>query len=253
MYSNELHLHTLQIFNRFSEEITRLYLKLTQRRFPLSLPLCSQNCYNNTHTHTEGYYDPRDQPSVLVTSPGSPDRLLLSNGASLYQAHTHPPHHQHQRAPHHPLQQHQHQSDHHHSAGQPRYRLLPNQPPAVDPNVGGKVQLKLGYDATSLQLVITLIGASALTLRADGFARNPYARVYLLPDRSEKSKRRTKTAAGTTEPLWGQSFRYCGFRRMDLCNRLIEVSGTIWWICGWELSETWRIIRRCMVFTLVNY
>lgn len=89
--------------------------------------------------------------------------------------------------------------------------------------MGGRIQIKLGYDPTNLQLVVTVIGASGLTLRANGTARNPYAKVYLLPDRSEKSKRRTKTLANTNEPRWGQIFRYSGYRRMDLCNRLIEV------------------------------
>lgn len=153
---------------------------------------------------------------------------MLINGAPLYQGY-HPHHsasHQHHQPHHH---QQPHQTNYHpaftnpHIGGGHRYRLLPGQPPVADANVGGKLQVKMGYDPTNQQLVVTVICASALTLRADGSARNPYAKVYLLPDRSEKSKRRTKTLASTNEPRWGQIFRYNGYRRMDLCNRLIEV------------------------------
>lgn len=103
----------------------------------------------------------------------------------------------------------------------------------VDANVGGRIQVKMGYEPQNLQLVVTVIGASGLTLRCDGSPRNPYAKVYLLPDRSERSKRRTKTLANTNEPRWGQIFRYNGYRRVDLCNRLIEVCGGGSLTCSW--------------------
>lgn len=51
------------------------------------------------------------------------------------------------------------------------------------------------------------------------------SQICLLPDRSEKSKRRTKTLALTNDPRWGQTFVYEGLRRADLNNRLFEVSG----------------------------
>jgi len=47
--------------------------------------------------------------------------------------------------------------------------------------------------------------------------------VFLLPDRSHKSKRRTKTVGTTCEPRWGQTFVYSGLRRCDLNGRLLEV------------------------------
>lgn len=49
-------------------------------------------------------------------------------------------------------------------------------------------------------------------------------KVFLLPDRSHKSKRRTKTVGTTCEPRWGQTFVYSGLRRCDLNGRLLEVS-----------------------------
>uniref|UniRef100_A0A1B0AA56 Regulating synaptic membrane exocytosis protein 2 n=2 Tax=Glossina TaxID=7393 RepID=A0A1B0AA56_GLOPL len=87
----------------------------------------------------------------------------------------------------------------------------------------GALQMKLGYDQNTLQLIVTIVCATGLTLRQSGVARNPYAKVFLLPDRGTKSKRRTKTLANTCEPRWGQTFIYTGFRRCDLNGRLLEV------------------------------
>lgn len=53
-----------------------------------------------------------------------------------------------------------------------------------------------------------------------------YLQIFLLPDRCDKSKRRSKTLASTIDPRWGQTFVYSGLRRADLNNRYLEVS--IW-------------------------
>ncbi|XP_067615768.1 uncharacterized protein Rim isoform X3 [Eurosta solidaginis] len=97
---------------------------------------------------------------------------------------------------------------------------------ALPLTVEGRLQMKLGYDQNTLQLIVTLVCATGLTLRQSGAARNPYAKVFLLPDRGTKSKRRTKTLANTCEPRWGQTFVYSGLRRSDLTGRLLEV--TLW-------------------------
>ncbi|XP_037808534.1 uncharacterized protein LOC119601591 isoform X3 [Lucilia sericata] len=93
-------------------------------------------------------------------------------------------------------------------------------------HIEGELQMKLGYDQTTLQLIVTIVCATGLTLRQTGIARNPYAKVFLLPDRGTKSKRRTKTLANTCEPRWGQTFVYTGLRRCDLTGRYLEV--TLW-------------------------
>jgi len=80
------------------------------------------------------------KPSVMVTSPSSPERVG-------------------------------------HRQGQPR-PLRSNQP-----NVGGRLQVKLWFDAAALQLTVTVAGASGLTPRPNGQPRNPYAKLFLLPDR----------------------------------------------------------------------
>lgn len=91
-------------------------------------------------------YDRRDKPSVLVTSPSSPDRL--ASGAS---------------------------------ASSIRYsnRLTPTGQVASDSNVGGRIQIKLGFEPGTLQLILTIICATGLTYRANGATRNPYVKVSL--------------------------------------------------------------------------
>ncbi|XP_059049498.1 regulating synaptic membrane exocytosis protein 2 isoform X6 [Achroia grisella] len=122
-----------------------------------------------------------EKPSVLVTSPGSPD----------VHARRRPARHNHHNA-----------------------------------NVAGRIQLKIYFDISALQLLVTVVSASGLSPRPDGTTRCPYAKIFLLPDKSEKSKRRTKTLANTLEPRWNQTFVYCGIRITDIKKRTLEV--TVW-------------------------
>lgn len=58
-------------------------------------------------------------------------------------------------------------------------RLAPSGPVPTDANVGGRIQIKLGFDTSSLRLIVTLICAAGLTIRSNGAARNPYAKVKI--------------------------------------------------------------------------
>lgn len=51
--------------------------------------------------------------------------------------------------------------------------------PAYDPNIGGRVQVKLGFESSSLQLIVTLVCAAGLTQRSNGALRNPYGKVNI--------------------------------------------------------------------------
>ncbi|XP_015173071.1 PREDICTED: regulating synaptic membrane exocytosis protein 2 isoform X1 [Polistes dominula] len=126
----------------------------------------------------------REKPSVLVTSPGSPDL---------------------------------------NAQGRVRHGRRAT---TGNVNVGGDLQVKLLFDPVTLQLFVTVVSASALSPRPDGQPRNPYAKIFLLPDRSEKSKRRTKTLANTNDPKWNQTFAYNGIRRSELRKRALEI--TVW-------------------------
>ncbi|KAG5307869.1 RIMS2 protein, partial [Acromyrmex insinuator] len=145
-----------------------------------------------TPHHKELYDARREKPSVLVTSPGSPD--LYAQGRSRHSRH-----------------------------------------PTGNVNVGGSIQVKLGFDPVGLQLIVTIICAAGLTPKSNGQPRNPYAKVFLLPDKSEKSKRRTKTVANTNDPRWNQTFVYNGVRRSDLRKRALEI--TVWDYARYEAND----------------
>ncbi|XP_078456841.1 regulating synaptic membrane exocytosis protein 2-like [Lampetra planeri] len=92
--------------------------------------------------------------------------------------------------------------------------------------LGPQLQVKLWYDKPGEQLIVTVLGAADLPARDDGRPRNPYVKLYFLPDRSDKSKRRTKTLRKTLEPHWGQTFVFCPVRRSEFRERMLEV--TLW-------------------------
>ncbi|ESN92341.1 hypothetical protein HELRODRAFT_136923, partial [Helobdella robusta] len=80
------------------------------------------------------------------------------------------------------------------------------------------------YDIPTYQLVVTIVGAISLRPRENNILRNPYCKLYLLPDRSEKTKRRTKTVAGTLNPRWCQSFAYTPVKRRDLQSQSLQIT-----------------------------
>ncbi|XP_072266886.1 regulating synaptic membrane exocytosis protein 2 isoform X31 [Pyxicephalus adspersus] len=89
-----------------------------------------------------------------------------------------------------------------------------------------RVQIKLWYDKGGHQLIVTILGAKDLPSREDGRPRNPYVKIYFLPDRSDKNKRRTKTVKKTLEPKWNQTFIYSPVPRREFRERMLEI--TLW-------------------------
>ncbi|XP_069477586.1 regulating synaptic membrane exocytosis protein 2 isoform X12 [Ambystoma mexicanum] len=89
-----------------------------------------------------------------------------------------------------------------------------------------RVQIKLWYDKVGHQLIVTILGAKDLPSRDDGRPRNPYVKMYFLPDRSDKNKRRTKTVKKTLEPKWNQTFIYSPVHRREFRERMLEI--TLW-------------------------
>ncbi|XP_057195818.1 regulating synaptic membrane exocytosis protein 2 isoform X10 [Triplophysa rosa] len=89
-----------------------------------------------------------------------------------------------------------------------------------------RVQVKLWYDKVGHQLIVTILGAKDLSSREDGRPRNPYVKIYFLPDRSDKSKRRTKTVKKSLEPKWNQTFMYSPVHRREFRERMLEI--TLW-------------------------
>ncbi|XP_056674439.1 regulating synaptic membrane exocytosis protein 1 isoform X5 [Monodelphis domestica] len=90
----------------------------------------------------------------------------------------------------------------------------------------GQLSVKLWYDKVGHQLIVNVLQATDLPPRVDGRPRNPYVKMYFLPDRSDKSKRRTKTVKKVLEPKWNQTFLYSHVHRRDFRERMLEI--TVW-------------------------
>ncbi|XP_031820505.1 regulating synaptic membrane exocytosis protein 1 isoform X17 [Sarcophilus harrisii] len=90
----------------------------------------------------------------------------------------------------------------------------------------GQLSVKLWYDKVGHQLIVNVLQARELPPRVDGRPRNPYVKMYFLPDRSDKSKRRTKTVKKVLEPKWNQTFLYSHVHRRDFRERMLEI--TVW-------------------------
>ncbi|XP_054461648.1 regulating synaptic membrane exocytosis protein 2-like [Anoplopoma fimbria] len=89
-----------------------------------------------------------------------------------------------------------------------------------------RIQVRLWFDKVGHQLIVTVLGAKALPVRDDGRPRNPYVKIYFLPDRSDKSKRRTKTVKKSVEPRWNQTFMYSPVHRREFRDRMLQL--TVW-------------------------
>ncbi|KAM5313361.1 regulating synaptic membrane exocytosis protein 2 isoform 31-T31 [Glossophaga mutica] len=92
--------------------------------------------------------------------------------------------------------------------------------------LSGQLAIKLWFDKVGHQLIVTILGAKDLPSREDGRPRNPYVKIYFLPDRSDKNKRRTKTVKKTSEPKWNQTFIYSPVHRREFRERMLEI--TLW-------------------------
>ncbi|KAM5163847.1 regulating synaptic membrane exocytosis protein 1 isoform 2-T2 [Mantella aurantiaca] len=90
----------------------------------------------------------------------------------------------------------------------------------------GQLSVKMLYDKVEHHLIVTVLQAIDLPPRPDGRPRNPYVKMYFLPDRSDKSKRRTKTVKRSSEPKWNQTFVYSHVHRKNFRERMLEI--TVW-------------------------
>ncbi|VDM42487.1 unnamed protein product [Toxocara canis] len=92
------------------------------------------------------------------------------------------------------------------------------------------LQISLYYSVPERQLVVTVHRAVDLPPRPDGMPRNPYVKLFLLPDRSEKSRRQSAVLAETCKPIWNEPFYYHGLTEPMLMERVLEVCCfvTVW-------------------------
>ena len=85
------------------------------------------------------------------------------------------------------------------------------------------MQFSLLYLSHELEFLITIYQAIDLPPRANGTLRCPYVKMFLLPDRGEESRRESKVAYETLNPLWNECFCYFGLTGYELSKRVLEV------------------------------
>ncbi|CAF3690036.1 unnamed protein product [Rotaria sordida] len=75
-------------------------------------------------------------------------------------------------------------------------------------DISGTIELKLTYSTTTGALDILIHNCKNLTPAQKNKKSDPYVKVYLLPDRSKNSKRKTSTKKNTTDPVYDEKLRY---------------------------------------------
>ncbi|CAD6189336.1 unnamed protein product [Caenorhabditis auriculariae] len=103
---------------------------------------------------------------------------------------------------------------------------IPDHQPYGKGHIFGRIELSLVYSHQDRQLSVALERALDLPPRPDGSPRNPYVKLFLLPDRSEKSRRQSAVLAETLLPVWNDIFYYNGLTEPMVLQRVIEV--TLW-------------------------
>lgn len=88
--------------------------------------------------------------------------------------------------------------------------------------VSGRIQFSLQYDVRTEELYVHIIRcqdlASARKNRSD-----PYVKVYLLPDNTSRSKKKTAVRRKTLNPVYDETMTY-KVRRLDLPARVLSMS-----------------------------
>ncbi|KAK4310042.1 hypothetical protein Pmani_018372 [Petrolisthes manimaculis] len=86
----------------------------------------------------------------------------------------------------------------------------------------GRIELSVKYGPRS-NLVIVVHQITNLPVEEDGELPDPYVKLYLLPDRSKDSKRKTDVIKDSCNPKYDERFEYA-LPPNDLTNRTLEVN-----------------------------
>ncbi|CAD5234896.1 unnamed protein product [Bursaphelenchus xylophilus] len=103
---------------------------------------------------------------------------------------------------------------------------VPYDKPVPAGQLFGKIEVSLLYLNHEQELVVTVYHAIDLPPRPSGAPRNPFVKLFLLPDRSEESRRQSKVIYESLNPSWNECFYYYGLSAPELSMRCLEL--TVW-------------------------
>jgi len=86
----------------------------------------------------------------------------------------------------------------------------------------GRIQLSVKYGPKS-NMVVVVHKVENLPLEEDGEIPDPYVKLYLLPDKSKDSKRKTDVIKDEQNPVFDERFEY-SISQNELTHRTLEVS-----------------------------
>ncbi|CAF0847318.1 unnamed protein product [Rotaria sp. Silwood1] len=92
-----------------------------------------------------------------------------------------------------------------------------------DHDISGTIELKLSYNINTSSLDIYIKKCTDLARVKRNQTSNPYCKIYLLPDKSKASKRKTTIKKDTIEPVFNEAFRY-HLTTEDFNSRILWVS-----------------------------
>ncbi|EDO46277.1 predicted protein [Nematostella vectensis] len=125
---------------------------------------------------------------------------------------------------------------------------------SVGPSIGpsteelstrGEVKLTLKYDHGKNRLLINIIRAERLRSRYPENKTNPFVRLYLLPDRTKKTRRRTGAVRGSLAPSFNETIEYCvGLDQLKDRDLDIEVKNAR---PGLSMRRGWNSIGRTTI------
>lgn len=102
-------------------------------------------------------------------------------------------------------------------------RLLPEERYRRDRPIGGEVKVSISFAAGQLNIMI--MHARNLLPKSAGSLSDPYVKIYLTPDPSKWTKRKTKIARRTLNPTYNETFEW-QIPEEELRQREIRI--TVW-------------------------
>ncbi|KAK9512887.1 hypothetical protein O3M35_001202 [Rhynocoris fuscipes] len=109
----------------------------------------------------------------------------------------------------------------------PPSSILHHRQPSTTSSAGeaslGKIQLTLRYSVQRQRLIIIVHKIANLPLKDPSNIPDPYVKLYLLPERSKESKRKTETVKDNCNPVYDETFEYI-MSQGELTSRQLEVT-----------------------------
>ncbi|CAF0760696.1 unnamed protein product [Adineta ricciae] len=96
-------------------------------------------------------------------------------------------------------------------------------------DITGTIETKLTYSLATGALDIYILNCKNLAKAKKSQSSDPFVKVYLLPDRSKNSKRKSTVKKNTIDPVFDEKFRYHVTKQ--------EFETRVFWISVWSVSS----------------